>query len=232
MNPILRMTGLRKSFVLHQAGRTLHPLLGISLEVQAGEVVALTGPSGSGKSTVLRCIWRSYRPDAGSILLDCGHEQLDLATADDRRILDLRGRAMAFVTQFLHAPPRRSALDVVAEPLRRNRVEPGLARSRAATALAQLGLPERLWDLPPATFSGGERQRVNLARSLALRPRLLLLDEPTASLDADSAQRVIAAVHLLRDAGVAVLMVVHEARLVSALGAREHRLASSQDVAA
>jgi len=210
----------------------LHPLNGLDLVVHAGEVVALTGPSGCGKSTVLRCVWRTYRPDGGSITFASASGPVDLATADDRSILALRCRDLAFVTQFLHAPPRRSALDVVAEPLRRSGVAAEVARQRAGEVLGGLGLAEGLWDLPPATFSGGERQRVNLGRSLVRHPRLLLLDEPTASLDADSAQRVVSAVRTMRDAGVAVLTVVHDARLVAALGAREHRLAASEEVAA
>jgi len=231
ISPVLAVRGLRKSFTIHLVGRVLHPLTGLDLNLMPGAVLALTGPSGCGKSTVLRCIWRTYRPDGGEIRLTTAAGVVDLASADERTVLGLRGTEMAFVTQFLHVPPRRSALAVVAEPLLRAGIEAGPARERAAAALAGLGLAERLWDLPPATFSGGERQRINLARALVQRPRLLLLDEPTASLDQESAARVIQAVRDVREAGTAVLAVLHDPRVVQALADGELRLSRSEEAA-
>lgn len=215
MNPILTVESLAKTFTLHHAGRRLPSLSGCSFQVGAGQLTALVGPSGAGKSTVLKCVHRTYLPGAGRILFDTGAEVVDLAAADERTVLAVRRQGISFVTQFLHALPRQSTVSVVAAPLIAQGVDPDEARSRAATRLGELALPRRLWELPPATFSGGERARVNLARGLVTRPRLLLLDEPTASLDAHSAALVVASIRQAKAAGIAILAIFHDPLLVA-----------------
>jgi alpha-D-ribose 1-methylphosphonate 5-triphosphate synthase subunit PhnL len=185
--------------------------------VEAGRLTALVGPSGAGKSTVLKCVWRTYLPQAGSIRFDTGAGVIDLAQADEHAVLGVRARHIAFVTQFLHCLPRQPTRDVVAQPLWELGVPRAEARAAAEERLRRFALPERLWDVPPATFSGGERQRVNLARGLVHRPRLLLLDEPTASLDRRSASLVIDAIRAAKAEGVGILAIFHDPELVAAL---------------
>lgn len=217
MSAILRVEHLAKTFILHGAGRILPSVTDASFVVQPARLTALVGPSGAGKSTVLKCIHRTYLPTSGRILLRTAGGEVDLAAADERAIVALRARELSFVTQFLHVLPRQPTLDVVARPLIAQGVARDAARARAAERLAQFSLPERLWDLPPATFSGGEKQRVNLARGLITRPRLLLLDEPTASLDPASAELVVEAIRAIKHEDIAVLAVFHDPALVRAL---------------
>jgi alpha-D-ribose 1-methylphosphonate 5-triphosphate synthase subunit PhnL len=219
--PVLEVVGLEKSFTIHARGRRVVALSGLSFTVRAGEIVALSGPSGAGKSSVLKCIWRTYRPDAGAIRYRPADGPIrDLANLPEAEIVALRVRELAFVTQFLHALPRLSALEVVARPLRRQGLSRERAEQRARSALAASGLPERLVDLPPATFSGGERQRVNLARAFAAEPRLLLLDEPTASLDPASRERVFALIVAARARGAGILAIFHDPEAIERLADR------------
>jgi alpha-D-ribose 1-methylphosphonate 5-triphosphate synthase subunit PhnL len=216
MSTVLSVSGLAKSFTLHHQGKSIPSVHGATFTVEAGRLTALVGPSGAGKSTVLKCVYRTYLPQTGSIVLH-GGEAVDLATCDEHTVLRLRRRDLAYVTQFLHCLPRQGTLDVVAAPLAALGSGREAARAAARERLHELDLPERLWDVPPATFSGGERQRVNLARGLVLRPRLLMLDEPTASLDRHSAALVVAAIRAAKAAGVAVLAIFHDPELVAAL---------------
>lgn len=217
MSTILRVEGLSKSFTLHHQGKSIPSVRDASFAVRAGRVTALTGPSGAGKSTVLKCAYRTYLPEAGSIVLAGSEGPIDLARCDEHAALRARRHDMGFVTQFLHCLPRQPTVDVVAAPLAALGVPRAEARERARARLRDLDLPERLWDVPPATFSGGERQRVNLARGLVHRPRLLMLDEPTASLDARSAELVAAAIRAAKAEGIAILAVFHDPALVAAL---------------
>ena len=216
MSTVLAVSGLAKAFTLHHQGKSIPSVHGASFTVEAGRLTALVGPSGAGKSTVLKCVYRTYLPQTGSIVLH-GSEDVDLATCDDHAVLRLRRRDLAYVTQFLHCLPRQGTLDVVAAPLAALGGDRESARAAAGERLRELDLPERLWDVPPATFSGGERQRVNLARGLVRRPRLLMLDEPTASLDRRSAALVVDAIRSAKAAGVAVLAIFHDPELVAAL---------------
>ncbi len=221
MQAILEVRGLTKHFHLHEQGKLIPSCADVALDVIGGQLTALTGPTGAGKSSVLKCIYRTYLPSAGRILFrhDSGRT-LDLAQADAHQLLALRGHEIGFVTQFMHCLPRKSALDVVSAPLVGRGVAPAIARDRAAGLLAQLNLPERLWTLPPATFSGGEKQRINLARGLIARPRLLLLDEPTASLDPATAERVVELLQSIKAEGVAMLAIFHHPELVNRLAER------------
>jgi alpha-D-ribose 1-methylphosphonate 5-triphosphate synthase subunit PhnL len=212
MTEMLRVIGLGKSFTLHnQHGFRLPVLSGISLGVAAGECVALSGPSGSGKSTLLRCIYGNYLAGAGHVLVRHGAGIVDMAAAPPRVILEVRRRTMGFVSQFLRVIPRVPTIDLVSEPLRQNGVGERAAKERAAALLERLALPRRLWDLPPATFSGGEQQRVNIARGLAAGHPILLLDEPTAALDAANRAAVVALIGEVRRDGAAIVGIFHDA---------------------
>jgi len=202
---------LAKSFTLHnQGGVTLPVLRRLCLQVSAGECVVLSDPSGAGKSTLLRAIYGNYKPQSGEILVRHGDRMVDVASAEPRQILEVRRRTMGYVSQFLRVIPRVPAVLVVAEPLRALGVGPAEAIERARAILARLRIPERLWGLSPVTFSGGEQQRVNVARGFIAGYPILLLDEPTASLDAASRALVVQLVHEARQRGTALLGTFHD----------------------
>jgi alpha-D-ribose 1-methylphosphonate 5-triphosphate synthase subunit PhnL len=210
MDP-LQLTGVAKSFTMHlQDGIRLPVVAGVGFSVDAGECVALAGPSGAGKSSVLKMIFGNYRCDAGQILVRHAGEPVDVARADAREILELRRTTIGYVSQFLRAVPRVAAIDVVAEPLLAAGVGRETARARAGHLLARLNVPERLWRLPPATFSGGEQQRVNIARGFLPELPILLLDEPTASLDAANRAIVIDLITEKKTCGTAIASIVHD----------------------
>src|SRR5262249_42605890 len=165
MTAMIDVSGLRKTFHLHtQGGVAIPALRGIDLAVAKGECLALPGPSGSGKSTLIGSIYANYKPDSGRIAVRHGEKWVDMVTAPPQRVLEVRRETMGYVSQFLRAIPRVPALDVVAEPLRQLGVGLEVARDKARHLLARLNIPERFWQLAPATFSGGEQQRVNIAR--------------------------------------------------------------------
>jgi len=210
-HPALEVIGLGKSYQLHlQGGLVIEVLRDISLRLNAGQCLAITGPSGAGKSTLLRCLVGNARSDAGQIWLKTRTGRIDIAGADERTLLRARRETIAWVSQFLRAIPRVATIDIVSEPLLEDGIPLDEARDRAQKLLTRLNLPERLWNLPPATFSGGEQQRVNLARGL-IRPRaLLLLDEPTASLDLENRDRVVGLIREAKVAGAAVIGIFHD----------------------
>lgn len=219
--PMIRVEGLAKTFVLHVQGGVEIPVLsGVDLEVRSGECVVLGGPSGSGKSTLLRSIYANYLPDEGRVLVRHDGGWVDMAAAEARVVLDVRRRTMGYVSQFLRVIPRVATIDIVAEPLRLIGVEAEEARARAAVLLERLALPERLWHVPPATFSGGEQQRVNIARSFVRDYPILLLDEPTASLDATNRATVEALIGEARGRGSAIVGIFHDARVREAVATR------------
>jgi alpha-D-ribose 1-methylphosphonate 5-triphosphate synthase subunit PhnL len=211
MSPLLQLTGVSKTFTMHlQDGIRLPVVAGVEFAVTAGECVALAGPSGAGKSSVLKMIFGNYRCDAGAILVRHSGERIDVARADPRRILKLRRTTIGYVSQFLRAVPRVPAIDVVAEPLVAAGTAREAARTRAGDLLAQLNVPQRLWMLPPATFSGGEQQRVNIARGFLPDLPILLLDEPTASLDAANRAIVMDLINEKKKSGTAIASIVHD----------------------
>ena len=215
---ILDIQNYAKTFHLHERDKFIPSASHVNLSVYPGKLTALIGPTGAGKSSVLKGIYRTYLPSSGRLLYrDAQGHITDLALASEHQVLALRRREIGFVTQFLHCLPRKSALDVVAEPLFARGVVAEEARGRAADLLAQLAVPSHLWNVPPATFSGGEKQRVNLARGLIAQPRLLLLDEPTASLDPATTERVVAHIESLKDTGIAMLAIFHHPDLVKRL---------------
>ncbi len=223
--PLLHMQGVSKQFVLHLQGSTSLPVLNhFNLQLMPGECVRLSGPSGMGKSTVLKLAFGNYRASAGHIWVRSTDGQpVDITQADARTVLHLRSHAMGYVSQFLRVIPRVAAIDIVAEPLLEagdTSVTPAQAREMAAHWLERLRIPSSLWQLPPATFSGGEQQRINIARSF-IKPRpLLLLDEPTASLDPENTQTVIELIAQARAQGVGILGIFHDSAVAEAVSSR------------
>jgi alpha-D-ribose 1-methylphosphonate 5-triphosphate synthase subunit PhnL len=208
---LVQVTGLSKVFTLHNQGGIRLPVLQeVDFVAGPGECVVLSGPSGTGKSTLLRCLYGNYLATEGSVRVRDGSEWIELVDAPEQKILKLRRDVMGYVSQFLRVIPRVSTLDVVAEPLRERGVALEVAREQAAGLLRRLNVPQRLWGLPPATFSGGEQQRVNIARGFIGGHPILLLDEPTASLDADNRAVVVALIREAIAAGRCVIGIFHD----------------------
>ena len=221
MTAVLETNDLSKTFTLHARGGLALPVFsGISLSLQPGECLALTGHSGSGKSSLLRCLYGNYGASSGDVRIRHQGQWVNLSAAEPREVLDVRRHTLGYVSQFLRVIPRVSTLDIVAEPLRRLGVAAQEAREQAAQWLTQLNLHQRLWHLPPATFSGGEQQRVNIAHGLIAGHPVLLLDEPTASLDADNRRVVVALIHAARERGAAVVGIFHDDEVREAVASR------------
>jgi alpha-D-ribose 1-methylphosphonate 5-triphosphate synthase subunit PhnL len=210
---MIRVAGLSKTFVLHNQGGVELPVLkDVDLEVRSGECVALHGASGAGKSTLLKCLYGNYRISSGAAHV----AGVDVAAASARELLALRRKHVAYVSQFLRAIPRVSALDVV--------LDGRDLRPEGEHLLLRLRIPMRLWSVPPATFSGGEQQRINIARSFQ-RPRpVLLLDEPTASLDAENRITVVGLINEARTAGAAIVGIFHDQKVRDAVATRVYEL--------
>ncbi|MGI9501064.1 MAG: phosphonate C-P lyase system protein PhnL [Geminicoccaceae bacterium] len=208
----IHIKGVKKVFTLHlQNGVEIPVFDGVDLDVDVGKCVALTGASGVGKSTLLKLIYGNYRALGGKVLLNNhGGQAVDLVTASPRQILRVRRQTLGYVSQFLRCLPRVVARDVVAEPLLALGVSRIKARARAGELLSRLNIPEHLFDLPPATFSGGEQQRVNIARGFAHDYPILLLDEPTASLDAANRDVVIEIIQKAKQRGAAIIGIFHD----------------------
>lgn len=209
MTPVLDIRGLKKGFTMHHLGQGFAAFDDVSFAVAAGEFVLLKGANGAGKSTLLRTLYRSYLPQAGQILFRSDHGQIDLARAADVDITYLRRTEIGFVTQFLVARPRVSAEALVAEPLRLAGVDADQALTEARHWLKTFGVKANLWPAYPTTFSGGEQQKVNLARALIRPQKLLLLDEPTASLDANARAALVQRLADLKAQGAAMIGVFH-----------------------
>lgn len=207
---MMRLEDVAKTFVMHLADATLPVLRNVAFEVRAGECAVLDGPSGTGKSSILKMIYGNYRTDGGRILVRDSQEWADVAGAAPRRVINLRRTTIGYISQFLRTIPRVSALDVVAAAARETGLPADKATARASDLLASLNVPRRLWHLPPAIFSGGEQQRVNIARGFIAERPILLLDEPTASLDAANRAAVIAFIAAHKRAGGALLGIFHD----------------------
>lgn len=204
---MIRIENLSKSFTLHNQGGTVIPVMaGGALSVSPGECVGLTGQSGAGKSTLMRMVYGNYLAAGGSLFVG----DTNVATAAPRDIIRLRRETLGYVSQFLRVVPRVPTLDVVAEPLLALGIPVAEARDRAADLLGRLNIPERLWSLSPTTFSGGEQQRVNIARGFAHGYPALLLDEPTASLDAANREVVLTLIDEAKARGAAILGIFHD----------------------
>ena len=223
---MLQLKKVTKQFTLHhQHGAQLNVLNAVDMTVSKGECVVLDGPSGMGKSTLLKLIYANYRASSGEIeVLQADGSTLELTKADPRELVRMRRYTVGYVSQFLRVIPRVSALDVVAEPLIEDVAHDIAAieeaREIARALLTRLRIPESLWDLPPATFSGGEQQRINIARNM-IKPRpILLLDEPTASLDAANTQTVIDLIQEALARGSALVGIFHDANVGHAVATR------------
>lgn len=204
---MISIENLSKTFTLHnQGGTVLQVMRGATLQVAAGECVGLTGRSGSGKSTLMRMIYGNYLAASGSLVV----AGLDIVTAQPRQIVALRRDTLGYVSQFLRVVPRVPTIEVVAEPLLRLGTPAAQARFCAADLLARLNIPESLWGLSPTTFSGGEQQRVNIARGFAHAFPVMLLDEPTASLDAANREVVLTLIEEAKAHGAAILGIFHD----------------------
>ncbi|WP_066260662.1 phosphonate C-P lyase system protein PhnL [Hydrogenophaga flava] len=235
--PVLTLQGVSKRFTLHhQHAAELRVLDQVDLDLHAGECLVLDGPSGMGKSTLLKLVYANYRASSGTITLrHVDGSTLDITQATPRELVAMRRDRVGYVSQFLRVIPRVSALDAVAEPLlgegapAPERVE--AARLEAAAWLTRMRIPERLWPLPPATFSGGEQQRINIARSL-IKPRpLLLLDEPTASLDKANTRTVIDLIHEAVARGAALMGIFHDPEVGAAVATRRIDIAQFRSAA-
>jgi len=211
MTAMIDISNAEKTFTMHlQGGVQLPVVRGVSFQVEPGECVVLSGPSGAGKSSILKMIFGNYRCDGGRIGIRHRGNLVDLASAEPRQVLSVRRDTIGYVSQFLRAVPRVATIDVVAEPLVVTGTARTEAREWAGRLLRRLNIPERLWALPPSTFSGGEQQRVNIARGFISDLPILLLDEPTASLDAANRAVVVDLVAEKKRAGVAMVAIVHD----------------------
>ena len=226
---MIEAADLAKTFRLHNQGGIELPVFnGIELRVQGGECVVLFGPSGSGKSTLLRSIYGNYKPTAGSIKIRHEDKWIDIVTAPPQAILRVRKTTMGYVSQFLRVIPRVPTLDVVSEPLRAIGVEAEEAKDKARDLLTRLNVPEHLWHVAPATFSGGEQQRVNIARGFIFDYPILLLDEPTASLDEENQEAVLGLIFEARDRGAALVGIFHDPGVRKAIGSRHFEMPYSK----
>ena len=208
---MLELNDAAKTFTMHLQGGVVLPVIAnVSFAARAGECVVLAGPSGVGKSSILKMIFGNYRCDTGRIAIQHRGNVIDIASAEPREVLDVRRHTIGYVSQFLRVVPRVPTVDVVAEPLIVEGIAREVARQRARELLARLNIGERLWSLPPSTFSGGEQQRVNIARGFISDQPILLLDEPTASLDAANRAVVVELITEKKRNGVAMVAIVHD----------------------
>ncbi|MDR1921331.1 MAG: phosphonate C-P lyase system protein PhnL [Candidatus Adiutrix sp.] len=222
---MIKIENISKTFTLHQQGGVrLKALEAVSLTVEAGECLAVNGPSGAGKSSLLRCVYGNYLTDSGRISIVHQGQNLEINAASPRQIMAARLKTMAYVSQFLAVIPRVSALNIVAEPLIKAGEDPKEAAGQAAELLGRLNIPRRLWAVAPATFSGGERQRVNIARGFVKLKPILLLDEPTASLDKANRRVVRDLIEAAKERGAAIMGIFHDDEIRNTVADREHLL--------
>ena len=225
---MIHVQNVSKTFVLHQQNGVRLPVLqNASLEVNSGECVVLHGHSGSGKSTLLRSLYANYLPDEGHIRIRHNDEWVDLVQAPARKVLEVRRTTIGWVSQFLRVIPRISALDVVMQPLLDLGVPRETCAAKAASLLTRLNVPERLWHLAPSTFSGGEQQRVNIARGFIVDYPILLLDEPTASLDDKNSAAVVALIEQAKARGAAIVGIFHDESVRTRVADRLHPMGNN-----
>jgi alpha-D-ribose 1-methylphosphonate 5-triphosphate synthase subunit PhnL len=224
---LLKVNNLSKVFNIHVLeDKVVEGCDRVTFNVDKGEFLGLSGPSGVGKSTILKCLYRTDLPTSGDIWYDSVlFGKVNMSTIADHMVIDIRHKEIGYVSQFLKVIPRVSAIDVVAEPLlTRNGASDKEARNKAGELLERLNIPMRLLDAYPATFSGGEQQRVNIARAVIWKPRLLLLDEPTASLDRDSVSIVVQLLREMREQGTSMIGIFHDNELMESITDRVYRV--------
>jgi alpha-D-ribose 1-methylphosphonate 5-triphosphate synthase subunit PhnL len=227
MSAVLTVEHLTKEFTLHALGKTLMGCRDVSFSVDEGEFVGITGRSGSGKSTVLKLVYRTYLPQGGRLhyasdLLG----PVDLGALDDRQVLALRQRELGYISQFLGVIPRTTARQVLEHSVLDRGGDADEARAEAERMLTHFEIDPSLWDSYVNTFSGGEKLRLNIARAMVKKPRLLLLDEPTASLDQHSKERVRVLLEQLKAEGVTMVGIFHDLEFMGALCDREYPMAA------
>jgi alpha-D-ribose 1-methylphosphonate 5-triphosphate synthase subunit PhnL len=225
MSAVLSVAGLAKSFTLHEFGKQITVLKDVSFTVNDGEFVGITGRSGSGKSTIFRCLYRTYLPQEGEMWYRSqAFGWIDLAQADVRQIIYLRKHEISLVSQLLHAPPRTTALEIVRTAALEKGWSISLAQAEAEKILRHFDLEQKLWDRYTGSFSGGEKLRLSIARAMVTRPHLLLLDEPTASLDTVAKQKVRALIRQLMHTGTTMLGIFHDLDFMEELCDKEYRI--------
>jgi alpha-D-ribose 1-methylphosphonate 5-triphosphate synthase subunit PhnL len=221
MAKILEVEDLQKDFTMHILGaKHIRALESVSFDMEEGEVLGLTGNSGAGKSTLMKCIYRTYLPSGGRMLMNTLDGAVNLATAGEHQVLGIRRMEMTYCSQFLRAIPRVPAVEVVCEGLLGKQAPREEALRAARDCFQRLGLPGELWDAYPSTFSGGEQQRINISRAIVSRPRLLLVDEPTASLDLKTKDAVIDMLLDLSERGTSIILITHDPHTLRRLAAR------------
>ncbi len=227
--PILDIQSIGKSFYIHDVDRHITACRDVSIQVYPGEFIGITGKSGSGKSTILKLIYRSYLPESGTVLYDSDlYGPINLFTADERQIVALRRREIGYVSQFLHVIPRTTARTIVEKAVLEMGKSHAAAKAAAEHMLSHFELAPELWDSYPSAFSGGEKLRLNVARAMIKEPRLLLLDEPTASLDSHSKEKVRMLIQQLKDKGTTMLGIFHDLSFMSGLCDREYTMSSGE----
>jgi len=225
MTNLLEIRDLGKKFLIHETGSRIAACQGINISLAGGEFIGITGRSGSGKSTILKMIYRTYLPDDGEILYDSARfGNINLSTANERAILWLRKNEIGYISQFLGTIPRTTARSMIEQAV----IEMGKgeteAHEEAERMLAHFELDPTLWDIYAQTFSGGEKLRLNIARAMVKHPRLLLLDEPTASLDNHSKERVRQLIEKLKGEGTTMLGIFHDIEFMQGLCDREYAM--------
>ena len=225
MEELLKVDRLSKSFTLHNSKKNIKALEDITFYLKKGQFVGLTGKSGSGKSTVLKCIYRTYLPQSGTIWYNSKkYGRINLADASERQIIYLRKQEIGYVSQFLTVIPRITARELVVQAVLEMGLDEEYARNQAERMLTHFELDQELWDSYPGTFSGGEKLRLNIARAMVKRPRLLLLDEPTASLDYDSKLKVRELIEQLIREGTTMIGIFHDIEFMENLCHREYKM--------
>lgn len=215
---ILKINKLTKNFFLHNANREIHSCRNISFTLEEGKFLGIVGRSGAGKSTILKCIHRTYIPTDGEIIYNSkAFEEINLTTATEREILYLRNHEIGYVSQFLNVMPRTTAKEHVMNALTETGHSAHEAKEKAEKMLDYFRLPENLWDIYPNTFSGGERLRLNLAHTMVKRPRLMLLDEPTASLDDQSKLLVRDMILSLKNENTSMIGIFHDLKFMDGI---------------
>jgi alpha-D-ribose 1-methylphosphonate 5-triphosphate synthase subunit PhnL len=225
MENILSIEGLAKSFTLHNLNKQIKAITNISLYVKEGEFIGITGKSGSGKSTILKCIYRTYLPEGGDIWYNSTKfGPINLTLAGEREMVYLRKHEIGYVSQFLNVMPRTTARELVKQSIIEMGHQEEIAENETVKMLEHFEIDRDLWDSYPATFSGGEKLRLNIARAMVKRPRLLLLDEPTASLDESSKQKVKVIIKQLMKEGTTMLGIFHDLEFMKDLCDREYHI--------
>ncbi len=225
MNKILQIDNLTKSFTLHNINKKINALTNVSIDLFEGEFAGITGKSGSGKSTILKCIYRTYLPQEGRVLYSSKKfGTIDILKAEERQMIYLRKHEIGYVSQFLSVMPRTTALEIIINALLEMEHTESYAREQAEKILSHFELDPELWDSYPSTFSGGEKLRLNIARAMVKHPRLLLLDEPTASLDHASRLKVRQLIEQLMNEGTTMLGIFHDIEFMQNLCSRKYRI--------